>query len=259
MKRYFTLVLMFMFYVCGVVAQSDTLFLPFDATTLTEEQKKSNPDYLAYPLNLASQVPEIQCNQSTDCMEAVDLGLSVKWATCNVGASSPEDYGDYFAWGETTPKKQYDWTTYKYCKGTYKTMTKYCNKSSYGNNGFTDNKTILDPEDDAAVVNWGGAWRMPTDEEFAELREQYTWTWTTQNGVNGYKVVGPNGNSIFLPAAGYIDGSSLSDASSFGDYWSSSLYTSSPYYAYDMYFYSGYVSSFNNGRFNGLSVRPVCQ
>ena len=259
MKRYFTLALMFMLYVCGVVVQSDTLFLPFDATTLTEEQKKSNHDYLAYPLNLASQVPEIQCNQSTDCMEAVDLGLSVKWATCNVGASSPEDYGDYFAWGETTPKEQYDWTTYKYCKGTYKTMTKYCSNSSYGNNGFTDTKTVLDPEDDAATVNWGGVWRMPTDAEMTELREKCTWTWITQNGVNGYKVVGKNGNFIFLPAAGCMDYSSLNDAGSGGYYWSSSLNTSYPSNAYYVGFYSSDVYRDYRNRGSGRSVRPVCQ
>ena len=129
--------------------------------------------------------------------EYVDLGLpsGLKWATCNVGAEKPEDFGDYFAWGETTPKKQYDWRTYKYCKGTDRTLTKY----SDCNNGFID-KTVLDSESDAATVNWGGLWRMPTDVELTELREQCTWTWTIQNGVNGYNVTGPNGNSIFLPA-----------------------------------------------------------
>ncbi len=190
----------------------------------------------------------------------VDLGLSVKWATCNVGAEIPEDYGDYFAWGETKPKSKYDWTTYKYCKGTDKTMTKYSTNRSYGNNGFTDNKTVLDPEDDAATVNWGGAWRMPTDAEFTELREQCKWTWTTQNGVNGYKVVGPNGNSIFLPAAGYVSGTSLSGVG-YRDccYWSSSLNTSSPYYAYFVRFDSSNVSRKNCNRYCGHSVRPVCQ
>ena len=241
------------------MAQSETLILPFDATTLTDEQKASNPDYLAYPLTLASQVPEINCNQTTDCEGAVDLGLSVLWATHNVGAEKPEDYGDYFAWGETQPKGQYDWSTYKYCKGTYKTMTKYCTNSSYGYNGFTDNKTVLDPEDDAATVNWGGSWRMPTDEEMTELRTLCKWTWTTQNGVNGYKVVGPNGNSIFLPAAGYMHGTSLHDVGSYGYYWSSSLNTSNPYYAYYVYFSSSHVDRSNDGRYRGRSVRPVCQ
>ena len=258
MKRYFTIALMFMLYVCGVVAQSDTLFLPFDATTLTEEQKKSNPDYLAYPLNLASQVPEIQCNQSIDCMEAVDLGLSVLWATCNVGASSPEDYGDYFAWGETTTKTDYSLAIYKYCAGTLLTLTKYCTNSSYGYNGFTDNKTVLDPEDDAATVNWGGNWRMPTDEECTELREQCTWTWTTQNGVNGYKVVGKNGNFIFLPAAGFMNYSSLHIAGSGGYYWSSSLEASNMPRAYIVNFNSSGVYRGYGSRNDGLSVRPVC-
>ena len=259
MKRYSILSLLFIFFALGVVAQVDSLILPFGVTTLTDEQKASNPDYLAYPLMLASQMPEINCNQTTDCMEAVDLGLSVLWATCNVGANSPEDYGDYFAWGETTPKEQYDWTTYKYCAGSSLTMTKYCSQSSYGNNGFTDSKTVLDPEDDAAVVNWGGNWRMPTDEEMTELREQCTWTWTTQNGVNGYKVVGHNGNSIFLPAAGFMNESGFNSAASDGDYWSSSLNTSDPNHAYYVNFNSSNVIRYDCfNRYTGRSVRPVC-
>ena len=189
--------------------------------------------------------------------EYVDLGLSVKWATCNVGATTPEDYGDYFAWGETQPKEKYDWTTYLHCKGTYKTMTKYCNNSSYGNNGFTDNKTVLDPEDDAATANWGGAWRMPTKAEQDELRNNCTWIWTTQNGVNGYKVIGPNGNSIFLPAASYMNGGTLNGAGSYGIYWSSSLYADSPDVACDVYFFLDYVIWSRIDRCYGLAVRPV--
>lgn len=258
MKRYSILSLLFIFFALGVVAQVDSLILPFNATDLTEMQKKLNPDYLAYPLALASQVPEIKCNQSSDCEGAVDLGLSVLWATHNVGAEKPEDYGNYFAWGETTTKTDYSWTTYKYCKGTNKTMTKYCSNSSYGNNGFTDNKTILDPEDDAATVNWGGSWRMPTEVEQTELREKCTWTWTIQNGVNGYKVVGPNGNSIFLPAAGYVYGTSLNYAGSGGYYWSSSLCTSQPNNAYYVDFGSFGVYGDYNFRYHGQSVRPVC-
>lgn len=259
MKRYSILSLLFIFFALGVVAQVDSLILPFGATTLTDEQKASNPDYLAYPLMLASQMPEIKCNQSSDCEGAVDLGLSVLWATHNVGAEKPEDYGDYFAWGETQPKENYDWSTYKYCKGTNKTMTKYCNNSSYGNGGFTDTKTVLDPEDDAATANWGGSWRMPTDEEMTELRNNCTWTWTTQNGVNGYKVVGKNGNSIFLPAAGWMLGTSLNLVGSCDFYWSSSLNTSNPDYAYGVLFYSSYVRRDYSNRAYGRSVRPVCQ
>jgi len=187
--------------------------------------------------------------------EYVDLGLSVKWATMNIGASSPEDYGDYFAWGETTTKSTCDWSTYKWCKGSYNTMTKYCTSSDYGT---VDNKTVLDLADDAANANWGGNWRMPTNAEQDELRNNCTWTWTTQNGVNGYKVTSKtNGNSLFFPAAGYW-GTSLNHAGSYGRYWSRSLSTSYSYSAWDMYFDSSGVDTSSYGRYYGRSVRPVC-
>ena len=189
----------------------------------------------------------------------VDLGLSVKWATCNVGADSPEDYGDYFAWGETTPKTTYNWSTYKYCKGSSTTMTKYC---TYSDCGTVDNKTTLELSDDAAYVNWGGNWRMPTIEEQKELlnTSNCTWTWTTQNGVNGYKVTSKkNGNSIFLPAAGYRYDGNLYHAGSDGYYWSSSLYTSGSYSAYFVVFYSSSVDWFCFNRRYGASVRAVCE
>ena len=193
--------------------------------------------------------------------EYVDLGLSVKWATCNVGATKPEEYGDYFTWGETQPKSTYDWSTYKYCNGSYNTLTKYNNSSSYGT---VDNKTTLDLSDDAARANWGGSWRMPTDAELTELREQCTWTWTTQNGVYGYKVTskksGYTNKSIFLPAAGYRYDSSLNSAGSYGGYWSSSLNADYPNFACALYFYSDTVSRYNDDvRYYGFSVRPVCQ
>ena len=188
----------------------------------------------------------------------VDLGLSVKWATCNVGAATPEEYGDYFAWGEVEPKSTYNWSTYKYCKGTNKTITKYCNNSTLGNDGFTDDKTILDLEDDAAHVNWGGSWRIPTEAEQLALVNNCTWTWTTQNGVNGYKVTGPNGNSIFLPAAGYIDDTLPSYVGERGDFWASSLSLNSPRNAYYVFFRSNAVSVNYSYRNYGRSVRPVC-
>ena len=193
--------------------------------------------------------------------EYVDLGLpsGLKWATCNVGANAPEEYGDYFAWGEVEPKDYYDWDSYKWCKGNGDTQTKYCNNSHYGYNGFTDYKTTLELSDDAAHVNWGGAWRMPTKAEQDELRELCTWTWTTQNGVNGYTVTGSNGNSIFLPAAGYRYDSSLYLAGSYGNYWSSSLYTDDPSGAWGVDFYSSGVGRYGNLRNYGFSVRPVCQ
>ena len=188
--------------------------------------------------------------------EYIDLGLSVKWATCNVGASTPEEYGDYFAWGETEPKDVYDWSTYKWCNGSFTSLTKYNTSSSYGT---VDNKTQLELTDDAARANWGGSWRMPTDAELTELRNNCTWTWTSQNGVNGYKVTSKsNGNSIFLPAAGYRYSSDLIDAGSNGRYWSSSLETGYPDGAYGLHFFSSNVGWLNYGRSYGRSVRPVC-
>ena len=153
--------------------------------------------------------------------EYVDLGLSVKWATMNVGANAPEEYGDYFAWGETLPKNEYSWENYEWCKGSYSTLTKYCTHSDYGT---VDNKTVLDPEDDAASENWGSTWRMPTKEELDELMEDCSWKRVTQNGVDGRLVTGRNGNSIFLPAAGFCKDSSLYHAGDNGYYVSSSCY-----------------------------------
>ena len=189
--------------------------------------------------------------------EYVDLGLpsGLKWATMNVGASKPEGYGDYFAWGETQPKSNYNWSTYKWCNGSENTQTKYNTSSSYGT---VDNKTVLDPEDDAAHVNWGGSWRMPTYEEWKELRNNCSWTWTTQNGVKGRLVTGPNGKSIFLPAAGNRYSTSLYDAGSEGYYWSSSLCTGIPC-AYGVDFSSDKVYWTNTHRHNGYSVRPVSE
>ena len=175
--------------------------------------------------------------------DPVDLGLSVKWANCNVGANSPEDYGSYFAWGETEPKSTYNWSTYF--------------DSNYDKYAI-DKKTLLDPEDDAAHVNWGGDWRMPTKAEQDELRTNCTWTWTTQNGVKGYKVTSKvNGNFIFLPAAGYRYDSSLNLVGSYGYYWSSSLYGNYSDYAYFLGFFSSNVDWDYYYRYSGLSVRAV--
>ena len=193
--------------------------------------------------------------------EYVDLGLSVKWATCNVGAYKPEGYGDYFAWGETQPKSTYNWSTYKWCNGSYNTLTKYCTNSGYGT---YDGKSTLELADDAARANWGGSWRMPTKEEQDELRDNCTWEWTTQNGVKGYKVTskkkGYTKNSIFLPAAGFRFDSSLSSEGSYGYYWSSStIDTGSPRSAYYLLFDSGGVSRDSyHDRYDGHSVRSVC-
>ena len=199
----------------------------------------------------------------------VDLGLpsGTLWATCNLGASKPGEYGDYFAWGETTGynsgKTDFSWSTYKYCNGSSFSMTKYCTDSSYGTYGTVDNKTELELADDAAYVNWGSQWRMPSDEQQTELRTECTWTWTTRNGVYGYEVYGyevkgTNGNSIFLPAAGERDDTSLYNAGSYGYYWSRTLSTGGfPNSAYNLSFYSSSIIVISSNRFKGRSVRPV--
>ena len=193
------------------------------------------------------------------CILAKDLGLpsGTKWANCNVGATTPEEYGGYYAWGETEEKDNYAWSTYKWFNGSYDTMTKYCINID---NGTVDNKTVLDPDDDVAHVKWGGNWRMPTKAEQDELRNNCTWTWTTQSGVNGYKVTSNNnGNSIFLPAAGYRAVKDLRNIGSRGYYWSSLLYDDRTYYAYRLCFYSDNFDWDYNYIFYGLSVRPVSE
>lgn len=193
-----------------------------------------------------------------DNHEYVDLGLpsGTLWATMNIGANSPEEHGDYFAWGETAPKEVYDWSTYKWCNGTNNTLTKYCTQSDYGYNGFTDGKTELDFEDDAAYVNWGILWRMPSLEQLQELLEECDWQWTQRNGVNGRLVTGPNGNSIFLPAAGNRYNDSLYHEGSYGDLWSRT-HRSLLYNAYYFYFGSGNVNWDYIDRFRGFTVRAV--
>ena len=205
------------------------------------------------------QVPnkdENLTNNSTDTMETVDLGLpsGTLWATCNVGASSPEEYVGYYAWGETEEKKEHYWSTYKWCNGSENIMTKYCTDSDYGT---LDNKTVLDLEDDVAHVKWGGSWRMPTEAEQEELCNECVWTWTTQNGVDGHRVTGPNGNSIFLPVAGCRFGTTAYFRGDHGYYWSSSLNSDGSGSAFLLHFdrYDYYCDY--NGRCCGQSVRPV--
>ena len=203
-------------------------------------------------------------------MEYVDLGLpsGLKWAKCNLGASKPSDYGDYYAWGETAPKADYTWATYKWMQAGQsesKYITKYTIADGetgaiwYDSSGnfIGDNKTVLDAADDAAIANLGSPWRMPTVDEIRELRDNCTWTWTTQDGVNGYQVDGPNGNAIFLPASGCRQNSGLSEAGTEGYYWS--LSTDNSVCAHMVEFAEDLgVTVWNNFyRFLGFSVRPV--
>lgn len=181
-------------------------------------------------------------NNETPTHEYVDLGLpsGTLWATCNVGANKPEEVGSLFAWGETSPKDSYHWSNYKYCYGTKNSLTKYCTDSSYGENGFTDFKTILEPSDDAARANLGVEWRIPTHNEWYELIQNTTKTLTSQNGVSGYRYTSANGESLFIP---WTDG-----------YWANDLYSMNmPSYAW--YFDCSDISGCH--RSLGCCVRPV--
>ena len=230
--------------------------------------------------------------------EAVDLGLSVKWAPYNIGATTPEGYGDYYAWGETQPhyssldpltwkegfSSGYDWKSYQWCNGTEKTLTKYCpkDKKEYwdGENENPDNLVTLQSSDDVAHVKLGGKWRMPTVDEINELlalktNEDYTWeqgvmitdandnevkdAW--DNVVRGIRITrNSTGATLFLPAAGYCYGTSFGkSAGSWGFYWSSSLGTGYPNYAYRLRFNSDDSEWYYNDRYYGLTVRPVSE
>ena len=236
----------------------------------------------------------------------VDLGLpsGLKWATCNVGADAPESYGDYYQWGEVTTHYSaggntdnptwkdgysagYNWSTYKWCNGSDKTLTKYVPQSKasdYGYEGFYDDKVTLEKADDVASQTWGGSWVVPTPAQQEELYNECYWVWTNSyngTGVHGYIVykakadddkgtIVYDGNTpsssyslsdvhIFLPAAGYRWDTNLSSVGYYGDYWSNSLSEDGPAYAWDLYFDTGYVSPWGvSSRYCGFSVRPVC-
>lgn len=193
--------------------------------------------------------------------EYVDLGLPSRtlWATCNVGASSPEGYGNYYAWGEITPKNTYFWSTYKYCNGACDKLTKYCNMAGYSNYSFMDNLEVLQSSDDAATSNWGSGWRMPTSNEWKELYNNTTNTWKTQNGVAGQLFTASNGRSIFLPAASsHWGGSELwGNGGQNGEYWSCSLGSYTPDQAIYLYFNSDNTMTSYDRRDVGKTIRPV--
>lgn len=210
--------------------------------------------------------------KAPSAVKAVDLDLpsGTLWATMNVGANSPEEYGNYYAWGETKAygeedvsnsqnysfagsykKEWYDWNTLKWCNDT--------EGYSFSKYGIVDNKKVLELADDAAYVNWGKNWRMPTNAEIQELRDNCTWTWTFKNNVKGYKVSSKIDSSkyIFLPAAGYRDESSLHNAGSDGYYWSSSIYENYSHLQWCLIFFDYHIYDTENMRCRGLCVRPV--
>lgn len=191
----------------------------------------------------------------------IDLGLSVKWATCNIGAKRPEEFGDYFAWGETKPKSTYDWSTYNWCRGTNETLTKYNNRSRYG---IADNKTTLELTDDAAHTNWGGKWRIPTKSEWEELQNNTTWKEVINNGIYGYEIVShvDINAKIFLPAACYDDEEDKAGSNmGFCIYWANSINVENPYEAHCL---ESSINNFHWGtmttdRCFGVPIRAVFQ
>ncbi len=223
---------------------------------------------------LASCQPE-QVPEELPGPSAVDLGLSVKWYSCNLGASSPEEYGLYYQWGDTqgygldtSDGKCFYWydtkfyTTYKWCDGSQTTLTKYNTKSDYGT---VDNITVLELEDDAARAALGDNWRLPTSVEWAELtnKSNCSWTWTTINGVNGYKVQslksGYTRKWIFLPAAGCRFSNSSNEVGTRGRYFSSTLAVDSPHMVRSFSFNSEHLYAPTELRCYGLPIRPVSE
>lgn len=193
--------------------------------------------------------------------EYVDLGLpsGTLWATCNVGSEMPEGYGGYYAWGETEPKELYDWKSYKYGRFIHERyeLNKYCTDSAYGLNGFVDNLTVMEPDDDVAWTCWGEGWRIPTIGEWEELFLNTTGVWTTLNDVKGWRCTASNGNSLFLPAAGYWWDDAFN--ADLGLYWSRTINKEFPYRAWGFHFNcdSSHLCG-SSDRNRGQTVRAVC-
>jgi len=237
------------------------------STTITNLLPQTNYNVKAYAKNVAGTTYSeaiISMTYSGYINEHpyIDLGLpsGTLWAACNIGAYNQEDFGNYYAWGQITTKENYNWKTYIYAEGTTNDdprLIKYCNSYEYGNNYYADNLTVLESSDDVASTTWGASWRMPTYNDFEELKNYCTVTWTTQNGVSGRLFTGTNGNAIFLPAAGSHSDSSLDKTGLSGCYWTSSfeLDDGVPWF---LLFASDDYDVGLTDRYYGLSVRPVC-
>lgn len=214
--------------------------------------------YLSAALMLALSITFTACSPEDEegkgnAAGAVDLGLSVKWATCNVGAEKPEDLGDYYAWGETEKKTEYTEDTYKHAEDKDGDGDFYDDLNNWEDIGSNISGTPYD----VARAKWGGKWRMPTVEEAEELLGKCSWEWTTVNGTNGYTVTGPNGNSIFLPATGYSYDDDTRDRNSSGNYWLGTQGDLGPLVGEYLFFNNRDSGPAYCNRSWGLSVRPV--
>ena len=202
----------------------------------------------------------ITISQTAEALEIIDLGLSVKWASLNIGAAKPEDVGEYFAWGETETKEDYSWSSYKWADGAGNKLIKYCSKyhpENWAGPGEPDGKGQLDAEDDVAYVRLGGNWRIPSANEYNELQTECVWEWVCLNGNSGYFITSNTTDGfIFLPAAGLMDGTSLTLNGTKGYYWANSGNSA---YALHMTFYEGFKSCPGLARFCGASIRPVSE
>lgn len=214
-----------------------------------------NGDNAVNVTDVTTLVDFILGNRVINGHEYMDLGLpsGTLWATQNMGANSPDEAGDYYAWGETETKTTFSWSNYALANGSSTTLTRYNNSNSYG---VVDNQRYLWDEDDAAHVQWGGLWRMPTVQQVLELRNNCTWVNDTARG--GYVVTGPNGNSIFIPQAGYMKGPKLTMSGVSGYYWTSALGGGSPYNAYCM-MCDQTIFEQASQRCYGRSIRPVAK
>ena len=232
-----------------------------DGTTYYARAYATNEKGTAYGEEISFTTKSINSNGH----DYVDLGLpsGILWATCNIGANTPEEYGSYFAWAISHINWSgcYNWVHYEYSNSNNESMKKYCTDSKYGEYGFKDDKTTIESIDDAAAMIWGGNWRIPTKEEWSELENNCTWIWTTLGDIKGYKVTSKkNSNSIFLPAAGYKFGTQLKYENYRGAYWSSSLCISYPCNAYSLEFIPNFIYGDEwHNRCDGLSIRAVCQ
>ena len=215
------------------------------------------PSYIFKASEDIELIAKFNKQKFVDGYEYIDLELpsGTLWATCNVEAANPEEYGGYYAWGETEEKSEYSWETYKWCNGSNNTITKYCTDNIYGT---VDSKTLLDPNDDVARTMWGGNWRVPTANELQELFDNCIWSYGKLNGTDGYWVTSRNnGKSIFLPTAGCRQGIDIRYSGVLGFYWSATSCNGSSS-AYNIRFYNIHTGIDEYERTNGFTIRPVC-